>query len=154
MRTSAGFGEILDRKLAGDAVVLGATGFEPDHSRVPVFNPLFLKVGAVPVFGCDVSRATACFVYAVQGLPASRPARPTRRLTATQRIALDCLRDLGASTLPDDFTDAEAKRAFRLLARRYHPDRHPDADEGQRSHLSREFDRITHAYRQLVIPQA
>jgi|WetSurMetagenome_2_1015567.scaffolds.fasta_scaffold754509_1 hypothetical protein len=150
MRTSAVFGEILDRKLASDAVVLGATGFEPDHSRVPVFNPLFLKVGAVPVFNGDVCRATACFVYAVQGLPASRPARAARRLTTAQRTALDCLRDLGACTLPDDFTDAEAKRAFRLLARRYHPDRHPEADTAQRLHLAREFDRLTHAYRQLL----
>jgi hypothetical protein len=149
MRTSVAFGEILDRKLTDDVAVLGGIAGGP-AAKMPVFNPLFLKVGAVPVFASGVSRPAACFAYAVQGVPAARAPRAPRRLAPGQQAALDCLRDLGACTLPDDFTDAEAKRAFRLLARRYHPDRHPEADAAQRVHLAREFDRLTHAYRQLI----
>src|SRR5512143_2993708 len=104
MQAGARFGDILEQKLenrAGTWPMAAGPQFDP---RVPVVNPLFLQVGAVPTFSADVARSTACFIYAVQGLPsAPRQPRPRRRLSAGQRGALDCLRELGAGSLPDDF---------------------------------------------------
>ena len=71
--------------------------------------------------------------------------RPSRRLSLRQREALETLRTLGA-TLPADFTDDELRRAFRTLARRYHPDRHPGCSDEQRSTLCSLFGHAYEAY--------
>jgi hypothetical protein len=77
---------------------------------------------------------------------------PTRlRLTSPeQHEALGLLRRLGAGGLPPEPAVDDVKRAFRDLARRYHPDRHPDlsADEGARRALL--FAQVADAYRVLL----
>jgi hypothetical protein len=42
------------------------------------------------------------------------------------------------------------RAAFRQLARRWHPDRHPDAGELTRAALCRRFAQISSAYRELL----
>lgn len=71
-----------------------------------------------------------------------------RTLTDRQRQALDAFTSLGGS-LGDDFTNADLKRAFRLLALRYHPDRHPASSDGERARLSARFAQLHDAYEHL-----
>ena len=58
--------------------------------------------------------------------PVAAPAQPCRRLTAAQWRSLDLFNQLGAGVRAD-FSAGELRSAFRALARRYHPDRHPCA---------------------------
>ena len=76
--------------------------------------------------------------------------RALRRLSAAQRQALECLRGFGAESLDDSFEDADVRSAYRALARRFHPDRYPEAGEDEREYLSHAFARIAEAYRQLT----
>ncbi len=43
------------------------------------------------------------------------------------------------AALTESFTERELRSAFRLLARQYHPDRHPHASEAARARLARLF---------------
>jgi hypothetical protein len=73
---------------------------------------------------------------------ATRPAAtPHRRLTPQEQHAFDALNRLGAG-LPADFTAAQLRSAFRALARRYHPDKHPLALSGQKARLAEVFTAI------------
>lgn len=71
--------------------------------------------------------------------------RPPRKLSSVARAALALLRGLGAVELDDRFTQTELKRAFRLLAMRLHPDRHPHASGSERARLARDFSTMTDA---------
>jgi hypothetical protein len=86
------------------------------------------------------------------GLPASasRPPRPRRVLSARQQQALEQMVHLGAH-LGRDFTSRELRTAFRTLARRYHPDRHPGTSEFEKAKLSRQFATLHDAYRVLLM---
>ena len=66
------------------------------------------------------------------------PPRP-RHLTSLERQALD-----GART-PD-----ELRRAYRTLARRYHPDRHHGCSPAERERLAHLFAEATEYYRMLA----
>ena len=79
-----------------------------------------------------------------------RPRRPTR-LTREQQVALDDLQALGALLTPD-FTPEELRSTFRALARRYHPDRHPQAGQPAKAELSVLFRRLRAAYTVLSRP--
>jgi hypothetical protein len=57
------------------------------------------------------------------------------------------MRVLGVSPAADD---TEIRRAYRKLARAFHPDAHPSASEDERRSLSRRFQAVTEAYRALV----
>jgi hypothetical protein len=74
--------------------------------------------------------------------------RPVRRLSRRQREALVMLESLGAP-LAEDFTAEELRGAFRALARRYHPDRHPSSSASDRARLCMLFGRAHDAYRLL-----
>ena len=76
------------------------------------------------------------------------PKTHIRRLTLREREALEVLVTLGAG-LADDFTNEELRTAFRALARRYHPDRHPNASEPQRMQLGLLFGHAYAAYKLL-----
>jgi hypothetical protein len=72
-------------------------------------------------------------------------ARWRSSLTPEQHVALGDLQGLGAQ-LRSDFTRDDLRRTFRALARRYHPDRHPHADEMLKAELSVLFRRLRTAY--------
>ena len=73
----------------------------------------------------------------------------SRRLTMTQQRSLDAFNQLGAS-VGVDFSSSDLRSAFRLLARRYHPDRHPGATEPDRRRLSQQFTIVRRSYETLV----
>lgn len=58
------------------------------------------------------------------------------------------MRELGAE-LGRDFSAADLRRAYRRLARTYHPDGHPGVTAGERARLSRTFAALTDHYRTL-----
>lgn len=75
--------------------------------------------------------------------------RTPHRLTPAQHQALRTFVQLGASLDPD-FTAAELRSAFRTLARRYHPDRHPATDADGRTRLTRLFASVNEQHRLLA----
>jgi DnaJ-like protein len=76
------------------------------------------------------------------------PRRPRRSLSAKHQQALEALVALGAR-IDADFTDDELRRAFRGLALRYHPDRHPASTNGEKVRLSGLFAQACDAYEDL-----
>jgi curved DNA-binding protein CbpA len=54
-----------------------------------------------------------------------------------------------ALELPRGASPTQARRAFRRLALRLHPDRHPTAPPEERARLAERFARVAAAYRQL-----
>jgi DnaJ-class molecular chaperone len=65
-----------------------------------------------------------------------------------EQRALEYLVSLGAR-IEADFTEAELRTAFRMLAREYHPDRHPGSSEQQKDRLTALFRRLRQAYEHL-----
>jgi len=81
--------------------------------------------------------------------PAVVPPAARRRLTLVQQRSLAAFVDAGAAIGPD-FSPEELRSAFRRLARRYHPDRHPFASDDDKARLSRQFGGITSDYEVLI----
>ena len=77
------------------------------------------------------------------------PARLRRPLTTAQSRALEALNQLGAG-IGVDSSVGELRSAFRMLARRYHPDRHPDASVVDRHRLAWQFTTIRNSYKTLL----
>lgn len=77
------------------------------------------------------------------------PVRLRRRLTRAQSRALEAFNQLGAG-IRVDFSAGELRSAFRMLARRYHPDRHPDASVVDRHRLAWQFTTIRNSYQTLL----
>jgi hypothetical protein len=135
---AASFADVLDEALRLELADTGcaATGSAPATALPYVAHPFLF---AQPLI------ATAPRWLSLQG---QAPVRPDHALTDFQRQALDRLIDLGAS-LAANFTAAELRREYRLLAYRYHPDRHADAGEIERAGLARAFAAATADYRSL-----
>jgi hypothetical protein len=81
--------------------------------------------------------------------PVTMPARPVRRLTVVQRRSLDALIGFGAA-IHADFSAGQLRSAFRTLALRYHPDRHPFADNSEKAALASHFSAMTTSYETLL----
>jgi hypothetical protein len=77
--------------------------------------------------------------------PAVVPGPARRKLTSVQQRSLDAFVDAGASIGPD-FSADEVRSAYRRLALRLHPDRHPLASDGEKASLARQFAAITTDY--------
>jgi hypothetical protein len=164
MRTGPGFREILDEKLEG-AGFAWASRQEPPAAGAcrPAPPPVFLFGDVCSGFSAGPGRPASNSgaspwtpVYGARpgaqscgaGLRAGD--RLVRRLTPAQRQAVDALRALGADLPPDTFTHAELRSAFRTLARRFHPDRHPGSPDAERARLARSFAAACDAYRTLT----
>ena len=93
------------------------------------------------------SRPVPVAAYTPAERPTPKPA-PPHTLTPTQQQAYDTFQRLGAR-LDAAFTRRELRTAFRRLALRYHPDRHPGSGAGETSRLSDAFRQLTAAYEQL-----
>jgi hypothetical protein len=78
--------------------------------------------------------------------------RARRTLTTRQQQALETFGWLGADLAPD-FSAGQLRRAFRALARRYHPDRHPRVSDAERARLARTFAELCDCHR-LLVPAA
>jgi DnaJ-domain-containing protein 1 len=79
--------------------------------------------------------------------PAARRAPPREREPAADPRQLAALRVLGVAPGSDTTV---IKRAYRQLARHYHPDLHPDASEAEKRALAQRFVEVTAAYQLLV----
>ena len=77
------------------------------------------------------------------------PQTPKISLSAREKGALVALNDLGAD-LGDNLSLSTLRRAFRRLARRYHPDRHPGSSAGEQERMARVFVEATEHYRVLA----
>jgi hypothetical protein len=85
--------------------------------------------------------------------PTAPQARPRRSLSPRQQDALRAFWGLGAR-LAVDFTEPELRSAYRLLARRYHPDSHPGTSGTETARLARIFANLTDCYRLLLSASA
>jgi len=151
MNHCGAFAEILEQKL-GD--------FDPEppaasaHAwRRPVQGPTVLYFDVRAYAAAAPTRTSpASHDGPAQVRPFVRPTpppRPRRVLTTLERRALDQFEALGAR-LPVDFTDGELRSAFRTLARRYHPDRHPGCSPFDQARFAHTFACVCEAYRHLL----
>ena len=143
------FAEVLDEKLSGHASAPPAPP-QPTVWHVPTVAAFFSEFGAA---GRPVHDPRARHLYSSSSRPAARvyPAQPTpsqRSLSSREQAALDQLIALGAS-VGADFTVDQLRSAFRSLARRYHPDRHPGSTASEKARLSMQFVQLHDAYREL-----
>jgi hypothetical protein len=146
---TASFTDILDEKLGA---------FRPDRTPPPSSRGYATAVASGFFFlysGAQVAaapRATAPGLWTVEPLAMSsapvETSRVQRTLSTKQQRAFDQLVALGARLTPD-FTIDELRSAFRLLARRYHPDSHPKSSAADKSRLSFQFTQLHAAYSQL-----
>ncbi len=83
----------------------------------------------------------------LEGRPRARARGQSTLEFPTNRRHTGALRVLGLS---DTATPQDIRRAFRELAQKHHPDRHPGADAAQRHLLFRQFAEISRAYHTLT----
>lgn len=153
MHSGAQFAEILAEKVGR----FGASGRPAAASRpayAKAHHPVVLFFHSGTGGTVMDSRVARAYGAAIRpgAAAAPKPAaemRPTRVLTERQQQALAHFVGLGAR-LHADFTSRELRSAFRLLARLYHPDRHPGCSEFEKARLSRLFAGLHEAYRQLL----
>ncbi len=147
MQGGATFAEVLDEFLQPHLAAAHAPQ-QPAPARPAPANPfLFSAAYQRGTWSLPKEYVGATAPHAASGVTRSTvsAARPPRRLTAGQQRSFDALIEFGAA-LPADFSAQELRAAFRALARRYHPDRHPFADAGEVTVLSRQFTAITGHY--------
>ena len=150
VRAAAGFSQVLDEKLGAippSPELPWQTGYATPTSAFWGFRPDAVPSGATVLGG---RWATAYGHPSAAPAPrAPRPPRAARSLTPSQHAALDRLRALGATDLGSDFTPGELRRAYRILARTYHPDRFQGLTPEAQARLSASFAEVAEAYRLL-----
>lgn len=156
MPAGVAFAEILDEKLGAFTaftprpVPFSTPRYTPPHPLLyaaPHQQYRTAPYGAVPPGRRHVARAPVPASPVVGSAPPPRPA--ARTLTGREQAAFERLTALGAR-IGLDFSAVELRRAFRTLARRYHPDRHPDSDAAEQARLAGLFADIHDHYRVLA----
>ena len=147
------FAEILEAELNCTNVPPPADHPSSTWNR-PLTTPLFVFDFPRPVlhvFEGDL-RNTAHAHPRTQGSAppiAEPPSTAKTPLNASEKRALMALNALGAG-LSEDPSAPALRRAFRRLARRYHPDRHPESSAAELERLARLFADATEQYRVLA----
>jgi hypothetical protein len=95
------------------------------------------------------SRATTAAPESGRATAVAAPLATGRVLTPSQREALVSFVRLGARLTPE-FSESELRSAFRTLARRYHPDRHPTSGDAEKARLARVFADLNAHHQQLL----
>jgi hypothetical protein len=144
VRDRVTFADVLDAELGMCAEVPASRGAWSNRVITP---PLFIFGHT----GVDLRPAAYAPVEEPPVLRARPvPPQPTRSpLTPLEQQALAALNDLGAG-LDDGVSSAGLRCAFRRLAHRYHPDRHPGSSRVEQERLSRLFVETTEHYRLLA----
>jgi hypothetical protein len=155
MAPGLNFAHLLDQKL-DDARRAAArrTGDAP-FGRFWTADPaLSFRLPGDPVRRASGRRA---YPPVGAGSPASaavvRDGAPSRVLslrTAAQREAADLIERLGGPRLRRVCLEDEVRHAYRVLARRLHPDAHPTAVPEERQRLAAAFASLSVAYRTLL----
>jgi hypothetical protein len=149
--TPLSFVQTLEEKLSQAAAARsGQAGTEAEVATQAFWGtPLFTPRPGAPAWVYGTSPARGSFIPVGRQPPEVRAA-PVRRLTAAQRNALRLLRRLGAIDLDPGFSDRQLRRAFRTLAKRFHPDRHPASSATEKEGLAWTFASVCTAYRDLA----
>ena len=141
MRNAATFAEILETHLGCTDVPPAPRAWSDRPRTAPLFA---FEFPLTPRRDTRLDRPQAA-----PPPPSSQPVTPVVRLTALEQRALAALNDLGAG-LDACLTPATLRRAFRKLARRYHPDSHPGSTAAERQQMGRLFADATDHYRVLA----
>jgi hypothetical protein len=158
MRSRPSFAEKLDEALGAahddtpqaDRFVylpVSAAPFVFVYSR-PAGSVAAMGAPATPAAAAGARRAYERPAGSMRG-PVAVPTGLIRALTPRQQRAFDAMTALGAG-LRGDFEAADLRRAFRQLAREFHPDTHPDCTPAELAHLSRTFADLHDHYRCLL----
>jgi hypothetical protein len=139
VRGSVAFDDLLQEKL----------GTVPTGARTSEAEPLHSTLRPAPPHPFLFCAPDLRFGATAYGSKRPRRPAPPRRLSARQQRALDRLVALGAE-LRADFSLHILRSAFRSLARRYHPDRHPESDPAEKARLSGLFSELNDSYRRLL----
>jgi hypothetical protein len=175
MPAAAAFEDVLDERL-GEALPSQTFGSPARGAATAVAYGFFFVDACTPAMPADIvagpgrRRAAAPPVPRMRdGVPqaatsrsgSAHPARDAelggapagtrcvRRLSRREREALHVLVTLGAR-LDLTFTRDDVRAAFRALALRYHPDRHPGCSDADRTRLAMLFGHAREAYRVLL----
>jgi hypothetical protein len=138
MRRRSRFAQILDEKLCAPQRTEAHRHQPQSRSAQGMLPHPFLFAAPYRVF-----KASAYLQHS------ECAAAPRRALAAHEHAALLALNHFGAR-LTADFTAHDLRRAFRGLARQYHPDRHPLCDQAEKAQLARVFSEIVAHHRQLT----
>lgn len=118
----------------------------PRRSAAPVATAwasrLVADVATAPLVGRSLTARPPRWL--VDDTP--RPPRPDHRFTSVEALAFGRFATLGGA-LARNFSAGDLRREYRLLAQRYHPDRHTAAAALERETLAARFAEVTACYR-------
>ena len=142
------FAEALDQAL-GDLAAEPPLPHVPPARRAAPPHPFLFAATPFWNHARDAAPMAAAVRPARPAASSPEPPRAPRAMTPAERRAFDGLNTLGARLAPD-FGPRDLRSAFRTLARRYHPDRHPSSTDAEKARLARLFAELTDHHRRLV----
>ena len=138
------FDALLNAALAADTPDVGGRMAPPPITPFWFVNLHFPP----PVPGAGTIDGHTSRRHAGSARPSSRALHPSRELTAAEQRALAAMVALGAK-LDEHFTESELRTAYRALARRYHPDRHPHCSGPEQARWAQKFALLCDSYERL-----